>query len=374
MPRHLLCFVALLGAGCPTTAGPDAGAQDAGAQDAGAQDAGAQDAGAQDAGAQDAGGVDAGPVQCPAVDDAVALGSLGADEDTVASAVRRVVLMGGSVEVDPASTEFVDGAAGGDVLVLRASGSVNSYTPYFYEELPTDVAPASVTTLRIEDAAPSADPGVLCRVQAAEALWLAGGDQYAYLGIWRSALHDEIAALATRGAAIGGTSAGAMALGAFAFDAAQGSVSSAEALADPFDPLVSVVVSPLAQPELLATVVDTHFSARDREGRLLTFMARAKDAAPGLDEVWGVGLDERAALVIEDGQFVVHTGAPDRRVWLYRYTGTPTLNAGVSLELEGVQRLAFAAGATGFWPVGEAAWADAVSLTVVGGVVSEVAP
>jgi cyanophycinase len=245
--------------------------------------------------------VDSGP--CPAAPAGLALQETapflpGDDERAVDDGGDGVVvLMGGGAEVDRASARFVDGANGGDVLVLRASGSTSSYTEYFAEDLTASLvrAPRAVATLRLDDPASGNDDAVLCRVRRAEAIWLAGGDQTDYLVLWPAALHEALRAAIARGVAIGGTSAGAMSLSASAFDARGGGVTSAEALDSPLADIISVTPSPFSAVD--GVIVDTHFSAREREGRLLVFMARAG--------VRGVGLDEETALVIDGDQAAV---------------------------------------------------------------------
>ncbi|MFH1810246.1 MAG: hypothetical protein ABIJ09_15980 [Pseudomonadota bacterium] len=278
------------------------------------------------------------------------------------------MLMGGGAEIDAAARSFVEGAVGGDVLVLRASGSVDSYTSYFFAELGAVPAPASVTTALLAQPTPAADPAVTCRVDAAEALWLAGGDQSDYLVAWPAVLQQALARVGARGGSMGGTSAGAMALGEVAFDAARGSVDSVQALAAPLSSVVSVSRSPFAHPFLASTVVDTHFQARDREGRLLTFLARAL-ALLGQGPVLGLGLDEEAALVIESGHFLV-LAAPGQRVWLYRAAGPATLETAAGLGLDGVERVQLTSGQQGTWPPDLASW-PVVRLQVVNGVVQE---
>lgn len=209
-----------------------------------------------------------------------------------------VVLMGGGVEVDRASARFVDAAGGGDVLVLRATGSTSSYTSYFSgEDLDGITTPArAVATVRVDEPAAGADEGLLCRVDRADAVWLAGGDQADYLLDWPPALHAALARAVDRGAAIGGTSAGAMSWSEWTYDGRDGGMDSAGALADPS--AVSVTRSPFAA--VPGAVVDTHFSQRDREGRLIVFAALAGAV--------GVGLDEGAALVLGGDAAILSDG------------------------------------------------------------------
>lgn len=274
--------------------------------------------------------------------------------------------MGGGPEVDDAMRAFVESTEGGDVLVLRASGSTESYLSYLESELSPSPPPSSVGVLRIDDEQASAHEAVTCRVEAAEAVWLAGGDQSTYLLGWHDELHVRLSSTSSREASIGGTSAGAMSLGEIAFDAALGSVTSAEALASPTDALVSLSRSPFSQPELLGFLVDTHYSERDREGRLLAFLAHAR-LRHGLEEALGIGLDEEVALVVSEGAATVH--APfGGSAWLYRFSGQGTLEDGSPLDMDVVERAQLDDGDQAVWPP---VWQALVTteLSVVDGVV-----
>jgi cyanophycinase-like exopeptidase len=319
-----------------------------------------------DAGDPTDAGSDAGPVGCPELPTSVAEGRTGSDDDTIAQPRRAVVLMGGSVEVDASSKLFVESAGGGDVLVLRASGSTESYLPYFASELSPSPEPSSVAVLRTDEP-DAAGAAVACRVEAAEAVWLAGGDQWDYLGGWPTVLHEALASTVDRQTVIGGTSAGAMSLGEFAFDAALGSVSSAEALADPAADVVSVSVSTFGQPELVGHLVDTHFSERDREGRLLAMLAHARSLS-AVPEVRAIALDEQASIAIENGGFIVQA-SPDRAVYVYRFAGEANLSLGEPLTMTGVERVELADRDQGVWPLDFDSW-DASVVDVTDGVVS----
>ena len=68
-------------------------------------------------------------------------------------------------------------------------------------------------------------------------------------------------------------------------------------------------------PHLAATITDSHFSERRRQGRLLTFMARTiADGWTG--DVRGIGVDEATAVLLEadGGATVVGPGAG----WFFR--------------------------------------------------------
>lgn len=314
----------------------------------------------------DDGGSEKAPLVCGPLPAGVSSGHTGADVDTVAAPRRALVLMGGGPEVDDAMREVVESANGGDVLVLRASGSTESYLSYLAGDLAAAPPPSSVSVLRTDDGEAGAHEAVTCRVDASEAVWLAGGDQAAYLLGWPGPLHDRLRSTSVRGASIGGTSAGAMSLGAWAFDAALGSVTSAEALSDPTQALVSVSASGFGQPELASFLVDTHFSQRDREGRLLAFLAHTR-ARHGLESALGLGLDEEVALVVAENEAEVH--APfGGGAWLYRFEGEAVLTAGAALEMDIVKRVYLAHGERIPWPPVFSSL-ETIELTVIGGVI-----
>ncbi len=277
-------------------------------------------------------------------------GDAGTGADTQASPQRRLVLMGGGPEEDEAARGFVEAANGGDIVILRATGSLTTYPRYFTVELSPNPMPATAVTVLTRSPEAGADPAVLCRVNRAEAVWIAGGDQWDYLGRWPEALHDSLVAATARGAAFGGTSAGAMSLGEGAFDAHHGTVTSDEALADPLRREVSVAPSGFARPELDGVLVDSHFTERSREGRLLAFLARFL-AMRGTGPVVGVGLDEGVAIVIHDGGYRV-TSNRNGAAWIYQVAGPALLMPGTPLTLEGVRRVRLPAGSSGDWPFG----------------------
>ncbi|MCY4398565.1 MAG: hypothetical protein OXE96_04360 [Gemmatimonadetes bacterium] len=297
--------------------------------------------------------------RCPAPGEGIDIGGLpGTGADTKRLPLRRLVLMGGGREEVEATRLFVGAAVSGDVVVLRTSGSLTSYIEYFTAGLTASSTPATLVTIRTNDPFSGDDPAVLCRLGRAEAVWIAGGNQWNYLGRWPPALHTALAEVAERGAAMGGISAGAVSLGEAAFDAQHGTVTSVEALADPMHRKVSVSRSAFAQPELSGVLVDSHFQDRQREGRLLVFLARfLADRAEG--PVVGLGLDEGVAVTIEADAYQV-TSAQSGSAWLYEVTGPALLRPGEPLTLNGIRRVKLDAGSTGSWPFDWAAAAGRV--------------
>lgn len=200
----------------------------------------------------------------------------GNTQDIQTSALGGICLMGGATEHDEAMKWFLQRANGGDILVLRASGS-DGYNDYLYSELGVTVN--SVETIVFNNSMANNDPYIISKVAQAEAIWFAGGDQWNYVSYWRNTPIDSTInqGLELRNIAIGGTSAGMAIQGQYYFSAENGSVTSAVALNNPYENNVTVDHAPFLYNDALSDVItDTHFDNPDRSGRLITFMARMR--------------------------------------------------------------------------------------------------
>ncbi len=208
-----------------------------------------------------------------------------------------ICLMGGATENDEAMKWFLQRANGGDILVLRASGS-DGYNDYLYAEL--GVAVNSVETIVFNTADAVNDFYVQTRIQNAEAIWFAGGDQWNYVNYWKNSPVETLVnnSIQQRNIVIGGTSAGMAILGSHYFSAQNGTVTSATALANPFHNLVSIGGNDFLNAGVLSnTITDTHYDNPDRRGRHVVFMARmATDFAI---EPRGIACDEYTAVCID---------------------------------------------------------------------------
>jgi cyanophycinase-like exopeptidase len=184
------------------------------------------------------------------------------------------LLMGGATENDSAMVWFLKQANGGDIVVIRASGA-DGYNDYFYSDLGISVN--SVETIVTTSLTAALDPYVEDKIRKAEGLWIAGGDQFMYASFWKNnVIEDALNYLINvKKAVVGGTSAGMAIQGQAYFDAANGSVTSATALANPYDSQVSIGYNDfLSNPTLQNVITDTHYNNPDRKGRQVTFLAR----------------------------------------------------------------------------------------------------
>ncbi len=207
-----------------------------------------------------------------------------------------ILFEGGGTDVDEAYRWLCAHAGNGDVLILRASGTP-AYDPYIQRLCP---GVNSVATLIINHRRASNDPFVLDTVSKAEAIFISGGNQADYVRFWQQTpLNHAIDFAARHGVPIGGTSAGNAVLAQFAYSALTRSVTSNEALADPFNSRITIASNFLNVSPLLGhTITDDHFVTRDRMGRLVAFLARL-----GHDRFsprpFAIATDEHTAFLME---------------------------------------------------------------------------
>lgn len=224
---------------------------------------------------------------------------VGNPQNIHASARAGYALIGGGKDLDEAFVWLCQRSGGGDYLTIRASGT-DAYNPYIQSLCRVN----SVATLIVPNRAAANDPFAAQTIRAADAIFIAGGDQANYINFWRGtpvqrALNDAI----RRGIPMGGTSAGLAVLGEFAYSA-QGDrpdgpdLSSHAALANPFNPQVTIVRNFLHISPLHGTITDTHFHARDRLGRLIVFMARIL-VSGGAKKIHAIGVDQTTAVLLE---------------------------------------------------------------------------
>lgn len=230
-----------------------------------------------------------------------------------------LLLMGGGRDVDAAFTWWSERIAGGDLVVLRTSGA-DGYNDYLYDEIGGF---DSIETLIVDSTVLANDPYVAWTLAHAEAVFIAGGDQSLHLSAWRdTAVSRELAAIYVRGGFLGGTSAGLAVLSEFIYSGSNGSVISSEALADPYDPRVTLEGPFVKLPPLVGVITDSHFVARDRMGRLIAFLSRL--VVDGLHPApIGLGLDEQSAMVIDARGEATFLGVGNA-YWV-ALTGTPPL-------------------------------------------------
>ena len=186
-------------------------------------------------------------------------------------------------------------AGGGDFVVIRTSGT-DAYNPYIQDLCPQM---DSVETIIITTVAGANHAYVSSQIQNAEALWIAGGDQSTYTALWRgTAVQTGVNHLLnSKLAPVGGTSAGLAVLSQFIYTGALGSVTSSQALANPFHRYVTLEQTLFQSSLGVNKLYDSHFVTRDRMGRSLTFLARIVNNG-WATQPRGIGIDENTAVLV----------------------------------------------------------------------------
>jgi len=265
-------------------------------------------------------------------------GNANAPVSVPAPSAPSFVLMGGGPDVDGAFRWMIERAgikpgSGGRVVIIRATGT-DAYDPYIYysDAASTTSSTAadgwvggaalgvsSVETLVIPSVSAANDDFVNSVVGRANAVFIAGGDQSDYIRFWKGTkLEATLNRLMAQNVPLGGTSAGLAVLGQFDYAALNGSVTTSQALSDPFNKYMTLDPSPLAgrgfiTPAALAyTITDTHLDTRDRMGRLVSFTARLvaqsgnTGCAGGIlpagsagNAARGIGVDVETALLVQ---------------------------------------------------------------------------
>lgn len=243
-----------------------------------------------------------------------------------------LMLVGGGEWDYVAFRWFAARAGHGHIVVLRASGEGQAGDEIYHQV----GGVVSVETIVFHHRSASSDPRVLAILHHADGIFLAGGDQANYVRYWKdSPVARALDAHVRAGRPLGGTSAGLAILGGTAYGAMDGgSIDSPAALADPSGPAVTLVTGFLNLPRMAHIVTDTHFSVRDRLGRLIAFLAKARQADP---RAVGLGVDEGAALCVEaDGTARLHT-PPGGYAWLVQPEEPASLRRGKPLDWSGVR-------------------------------------
>lgn len=212
--------------------------------------------------------------------------------DTKAS----LLLVGGGEDRDDAMQWFIDRAGHGDILILRESGSDG------YNDWLMDKGADSVDTIVVRARQASFDPVLLDKINSAEGIFFAGGDQSNDVKFFKDTpLAAAINAAAARGVPIGGTSAGLAIMGQYLYAAFGESLRSSAALQDPYHRDLTLDRDFLALPRLDHVITDSHFQQRDRMGRLITFMARLlQDGWTTTTSIRGLGINEQTAIGIDE--------------------------------------------------------------------------
>jgi beta-aspartyl-peptidase (threonine type) len=250
-----------------------------------------------------------------------------------ASPERALLLVGGGDWNPDAFRWFAAKTGHGHLVVIAAYGGAEDG-----EEFYRNVGGfTSVQTLVFRDRKASYDARVRKVLREADGIFIAGGDQSKYVRFWKGTpVEDAINSEIARGRPVGGTSAGLAVLGAYAYGAMDGgSVDSPTALKDPLGPAVTMVRDFLRMPYLQHVVTDTHFSARNRLGRSVAFLAKVRTRWD--PKAIGLAIDESSALCVDSrgvGRFFT---SKKGEAWLIRPTSAPKATTGKPLDWPSIE-------------------------------------
>ncbi|MFF3311430.1 pre-peptidase C-terminal domain-containing protein [Streptomyces sp. NPDC002952] len=202
----------------------------------------------------------------------------------------------------------VDDIRGGtgslDVVVLAGSAPTSGSATPECDTVMTIPGVNSCTTWTLTTAADGSNSQVNTDIRNAEFVYFAGGDQCRYAAWKGTALEASVESVVAKGGGAGGGSAGHHINSPVVYDACNGSVTSTQALANPYDRAVSFTTGMFQWADYGAVINDSHFVTRDRMGRTMAFVARAvKDGLTTGGAAWGVGVEEGGSLFVDrDGK------------------------------------------------------------------------
>jgi cyanophycinase-like exopeptidase len=217
--------------------------------------------------------------------------------DVTPSTSGGLVLMGGGTDVDAAIKWMLERSGGGDIVVIRSTGT-NGYNKYMYNLARVN----SVETIVIDSREKANLSIVAEKIIKAEALFIAGGDQWNYVNYWKDTPVEEAIKylINTKNVTVGGTSAGLAILGSHYFSAQNGTVTSEQALPNPYNTLVQIGGNDFINaPNMVNTITDSHYTQRTRQGRHIAMMARMMKDNSTITTVKGIGIDEQTAVCID---------------------------------------------------------------------------
>lgn len=258
------------------------------------------------------------PVDTPTLKSRPAsLGFVGDSTDVIKTVAGGTVLMGGGTDVDAAFKWMIDRSGGGNVVVIRATGT-NAYNSYIYGLGKV----SSVETLKIDSRELANNDTIVTIIRNAEMVFIAGGDQSNYTKYWKGTKTETALnyLLTQKKVPFGGTSAGCAILGGLYYSGENGSITSSEALQNPYLSKVTLYNNDfLKAPYLQHIITDQHYLTRSREGRSVVFLGR-------INKDWklaakAIAVDERTAVCIDaDGSAKVYADySTSRPPYSYAY-------------------------------------------------------
>jgi cyanophycinase len=189
--------------------------------------------------------------------------------------------------------DFVAASGGADarIVVIPTASSLGDEVVEVYDALFRRLGAGEVTACRPESRADASDPDLVKLVDEASGVFMTGGNQLKLSAvICGTPVGDAVVRAHTRGALVGGTSAGA-------------SIQSSHMVAfggPGVTPKQRMTQVAAGLGLLATTVIDQHFDQRNRYGRLLMIVSQSP-------QLLGIGVDEDtcATVTVEDGHEIL---------------------------------------------------------------------
>lgn len=219
---------------------------------------------------------------------------------TTCSSAGTVIAIGGGSEIarvretwsDQVYGRLVNEANGGVIAVVSANDE-SDWIPTYLKVM----GAADAFNIKIATRDDANNPDLIDQIASADGVFLKGGDQAVYIAEWDDTLLETaIRGLFDRGAPIAGTSAGAMVLSDVVYTGGAGSTPASDALRDSVEEFMVYANSFVNL--VPGCLIDTHFTARGRIGRLGPFLAERMTLG-GESDLLGIGIDERTAVLIQ---------------------------------------------------------------------------
>jgi cyanophycinase len=293
--------------------------------------------------------------------------------DKVTTTQPGLLLAGGATDQDGAVQWWLKRAGRGDIVLIAASGK-DDYSQYFWDMGQTREVGGvdSVEMFVLGTRKAGFDPFFIQKLNEADAIYFDGGNQWLYYSYLVGTPAGAIISKAAQTKPEGGISAGLAIQGQFAYTAQNGTITSDQALANPYHTHVTLVDDFLRMPWLGNVITDSHFVARDRMGRHVTFLARiVKDG--WTTQAKGIAVNEDNTVTVnEKGQAELWG---DGAAYFTRTNGVPQVCAkNKPLTYRDVSVYKLTAGGSFDLRTWTGSGGDAYTVSAVGGVMSSTQP
>jgi cyanophycinase len=243
--------------------------------------------------------------------------------DKVTTTQQGLLLAGGATDQDAAVQWWLRRAGHGDIVLIAASGK-DDYSQYFWDMGQAIGGVDSVEMFVIGTRKAAFDPFFIQKLNEADAIYFDGGNQWLYYSYLVGTPAGAIINAAGQVKPEGGISAGLAIQGQFAYTAQYGTITSDQALANPYHTHVTLVNDFLRMPWLSNVITDSHFVARNRMGRHVTFMARiVKDG--WTTQARGIAVNEDNTVTVDEHGHALLWG--DGAAYFTRTSGSPQVCA-----------------------------------------------